>query len=99
MQQEKLHQLIQQALAEDIGEGDHSTLSTIEPSAMGKAVLKIKEGGILAGMEVAQAIFSMVEPSSELELIMQDGDTMNPGNHAFTVKAQFTPFSNAKGWC
>jgi len=87
MKQEQLYQLIKQALAEDIGEGDHSTLSTIEPSAVGKAVLKVKEAGILAGMEVAKAVFSLVEPSSQFEPIMHDGNLMKPGDLAFTVKA------------
>ncbi|MBP6688241.1 MAG: nicotinate-nucleotide diphosphorylase (carboxylating), partial [Lacibacter sp.] len=54
---ELLQQLIASALKEDIGEGDHSTLSCISPEAKGKAVLKIKEAGVLAGMKVAEAVF------------------------------------------
>src|SRR6185503_10955025 len=51
---EKLHHLIDEALKEDIGDGDHSTLSCIDPAARGKALLKIKQEGILAGVEVAK---------------------------------------------
>ena len=54
---EQLDQLIKNALIEDIGDGDHSTLSSIEKGVKGKAVLKIKEDGILAGMLVAEKIY------------------------------------------
>ena len=55
---QQLEMLIKNALLEDIGDGDHSTLASIDPAAMGIAVLKIKEDGVLAGMDVAQKIFS-----------------------------------------
>ena len=61
---EQLEQLIANALSEDIGDGDHSTLASISPDANGKAVLKIKEDGILAGMEVARKIFLHMEPGA-----------------------------------
>ena len=61
---QKLDLLISNALAEDIGDGDHSTLSVIDADAKGKAILKIKDNGILAGVDVAQRIFSTVEPDS-----------------------------------
>jgi nicotinate-nucleotide pyrophosphorylase (carboxylating) len=87
MQYEKLHQLIQSALSEDIGDGDHSTLASIDAGATGSAVLKIKEAGILAGMEVAEAIFRQVEPAVVFEPLMRDGDPMQPGDRAFSVSA------------
>ena len=59
---EQLNLLIKNALAEDIGDGDHSTISSIDTTAAGKAVLKIKEDGILAGMEVAEKIFRYMQP-------------------------------------
>ena len=59
---QQLELLIKNALAEDIGDGDHSTMSTIDDAAAGKAVLKIKEDGILAGMDVAEKIFRHMEP-------------------------------------
>jgi nicotinate-nucleotide pyrophosphorylase (carboxylating) len=55
---EQLHHLVDEALKEDIGDGDHSTLSSIAATAKGKAVLKIKQDGILAGMQVAEKIFN-----------------------------------------
>jgi len=83
----QLEKLILSAMEEDIGTGDYSTLSTIAPNAMGKAQLKIKEDGILAGVEVAEKIFSLLEPSSKLNVLMKDGDTMRFGAIAFTVEA------------
>jgi nicotinate-nucleotide pyrophosphorylase (carboxylating) len=58
--QEQLHHLITEALQEDVGDGDHSTLSCIPENEPGKAVLKIKQDGILAGMAIAETIFKMV---------------------------------------
>ncbi|HZK62969.1 MAG TPA: carboxylating nicotinate-nucleotide diphosphorylase [Puia sp.] len=84
---ERLHELIRAALAEDTGDGDHSTLSAIPADARGKAVLKIKQAGILAGMEVAQKIFHYREPSAVFQLHKKDGDSMQPGEQAFEVEA------------
>jgi len=85
--EERLHELIKAAFAEDTGDGDHSTLSSIPPDARGKAVLKIKEGGILAGVEVAQKIFHFREPAAIFRLHKKDGDSMVPGETAFEVEA------------
>ena len=76
------------ALNEDIGSGDHSTLSTIPPEATGKAVLKIKDDGLIAGMEIAKEIFHLLEPDASLEAYMKDGDQMKKGDVAFTVTAK-----------
>jgi len=84
---ELLLQLISNALKEDIGEGDHSTLSCIAADAKGKAVLKIKEEGILAGMKVAEAIFQFQQPDSVFTAFKKDGDTMQFGETAFEVEA------------
>nr|WP_294902780.1 carboxylating nicotinate-nucleotide diphosphorylase [uncultured Lacibacter sp.] len=84
---ELLQQLIASALKEDIGEGDHSTLSSISPEAKGKAVLKIKEAGVLAGMKVAEAIFRFQQPDIVFHPYKKDGDTMQPGETAFDVEA------------
>lgn len=65
--QQQLEELISNALKEDVGDGDHSTLSIIGPDVKGKAILKIKDEGIIAGIEVAEKIFSFVEPSSVLK--------------------------------
>jgi nicotinate-nucleotide pyrophosphorylase (carboxylating) len=84
---ERLHELIRTALAEDTGDGDHSTLSAIPADARGKAVLKIKQAGILAGVEVAQKIFHYREPSALFQLYKKDGESMQPGERAFDVEA------------
>ena len=84
--QQLLH-LIQEALKEDIGDGDHSTLSSIDAGAKGKAVLKIKQDGILAGMQVAEMIFRYKEPSSVFIPFKKDGDSMKYGENAFKVEA------------
>lgn len=82
-----LIKLVVSALAEDIGDGDHSTLSCIAPTARGKAVLKIKQEGILAGMEVAEKIFHYHDPQSLFLPFKKDGDAMEPGEKAFEVEA------------
>ena len=64
-----LNELIKNALAEDIGDGDHSTLSSIDEKAEGKAVLKIKQDGVLAGMHVAETIFKYMQPNIILHRI------------------------------
>lgn len=86
--EQALHKLIKNALEEDIGDGDHSTLSCISPDAKGKAVLKIKEDGILAGVEVAEKIFRFMEPEVTFTAYKKDGDTMKFGEIAFEVKAK-----------
>ncbi len=84
---ENLHHLITEALHEDIGDGDHSTLSCIPADATGKAVLKIKQDGILAGMNVAETVFKTVEPSCIFTPYKKDGDVMLYGEQAFTIEA------------
>jgi nicotinate-nucleotide pyrophosphorylase (carboxylating) len=82
-----LEQLVAAAIIEDVGDGDHSTLSTIAPDARGKAILKIKDEGILAGVAVAEKIFHMLEPGSVLHIYRKDGDVMVKGDIAFEVSA------------
>lgn len=83
-----LEELIANALKEDVGDGDHSTLCCIDENKKGKAILKIKDEGILAGVDVAEKIFSFVEPSSVLKKIKDDGDEMHAGEIAFEVSAK-----------
>lgn len=87
MNQASLHQLIESALQEDIGEGDHSTLACISATARGKAVLKIKEAGIIAGIEVAKKIFQFKDPAVTFTAQLQDGDQMVAGEIAFEVES------------
>lgn len=84
---QQLTLLIKNALAEDIGDGDHSTLSTISPVAKGSAVLKIKEDGIIAGVTVAEKIFRFMQPDIIFTPIKKDGDQMKYGEVAFNVEA------------
>jgi len=84
---QRLKHLVTEALAEDVGDGDHSTLSCIPAHARGRAVLKIKQDGILAGVQVAKKIFEMVEPGALLQIIKSDGEAMEPGQTAFEVEA------------
>lgn len=84
---EQLQFLVESAFREDIGDGDHTTISCIPPDARGKAVLKVKQDGILAGMEIAEKIFRLKEPSSIFTPFKQDGDVMRDGEDAFEAEA------------
>ena len=84
----QLNHLIKNALAEDIGPGDYSTLSTIDASAEGKAILKIKQNGILAGINVAEKIFHYMQNDVSFLALKEDGDAMLYGQNAFEVKAK-----------
>lgn len=83
----KLAHLVREALAEDIGDGDHSTLSCIPASQKGRAVLRIKQQGVLAGVQVAEKIFRLVEPDVHFHQHKQDGQHMRNGETAFAVEA------------
>ncbi|MEO6639305.1 MAG: carboxylating nicotinate-nucleotide diphosphorylase [Ginsengibacter sp.] len=83
----QLDTLITNALAEDIGDGDHSTLSCIDAGAKGLAILKIKEAGILAGVTVAEKVFLHVQKTAVINKFKADGNTMQPGDIAFEVEA------------
>jgi nicotinate-nucleotide pyrophosphorylase (carboxylating) len=83
----QFYHLIDEALIEDVGEGDHSTLSCIPANAKGKAVLKIKEDGILAGAEVAEKIFHYKDPGATFTALKKDGEMMKAGEMAFEVEA------------
>jgi len=83
----QFYHLIDEALAEDIGDGDHSTLSCIPLGAKGKAVLKIKQNGVLAGVEVAEKIFLYKDPQCVFTPLKKDGEEMKAGEMAFEVEA------------
>ncbi len=87
MDKEMFEHLIKEALHEDIGSGDHSTLSCIPADKKGKAVLKIKQQGVLAGVEVAQQIFHLAEPNAVFIIYKNDGEEMQAGDIAFEVEA------------
>jgi len=84
---EKFYHLVNEALTEDVGDGDHSTLSCIPAEAKGKAVLKIKQEGILAGVEVAEKIFHYKDPQAVFNTLKKDAEQMKAGEMAFEVEA------------
>ena len=77
--------LIDLAFAEDIGDGDHTTLCCIPKDAMGKSKLLIKEEGILAGVEIAKEVFRRFDPEMQVEVFLQDGAHVKPGDVAMVV--------------
>ncbi len=88
IEKDQLQALIKNAIAEDIGGGDHSTLASIDAAAKGKAVLKIKEDGILAGLAVAKTIFVFMQDDIHFTAFKSDGDAMIYGDIAFEVEAK-----------
>ncbi len=83
-----IERLIDLAFAEDIGDGDHTTLSSIPEDAMGKSKLLIKESGVLAGIEIAKKIFHRFDPSMKVEVFINDGEEVNPGDIAMVVEGK-----------
>ena len=81
-----LHQFILSALAEDIGDGDHSTLGAIPSNSIKKAKLLIKQDGILAGVELAEQIFRSFDPALTVDIKLTDGSPVKKGEIAFTVE-------------
>lgn len=71
------------ALAEDLGDGDHTSLSTIPADAIGKARLLVKENGILAGVDIAKRVFEIVDSSLVFEKLIDDGSAIKVGDIAF----------------
>ena len=74
--------------AEDIGDGDHTTLSSIPADAMGKSQLIIKEDGVLCGVEVAREIFKAFDPELKMTVFMEDGAKVKKGDIAFVVEGK-----------
>lgn len=81
-------QLIALWFAEDIGDGDHTTLSCIPDTALGKSRLIIKENGIIAGVEVARKIFKAFDPTLEMTVFIEDGAEVKYGDIAFVVEGK-----------
>jgi nicotinate-nucleotide pyrophosphorylase (carboxylating) len=77
---------IQRSLQEDIGSGDHSSLSSIPAGTQGKARLLVKDDGIIAGLDLGVVIFNTVDPSLEIELLLADGDKVKKGDVGLIVQ-------------
>ncbi|MBR3518555.1 MAG: carboxylating nicotinate-nucleotide diphosphorylase [Paludibacteraceae bacterium] len=82
---ELIEDLLDLAFAEDIGDGDHTTLCCIPESQKGKAQLLIKEEGVLAGVEIAKRVFAKFDPELQVEVLIEDGAHVKPGDIAFYV--------------
>ena len=82
---ELIDELIKLSFAEDIGDGDHTTLCCIPADAIGKQRLIVKEEGILAGVEIAQKVFHAFDPDLQMEVFIHDGAHVKPGDVAFVV--------------
>ena len=80
--------LIELAIAEDIGDGDHTSLSSIPAGERGRMKLLIKQAGVLAGVEVAERVFLRLDPTVTFERILKDGDRVTPGDIAFYVEGK-----------
>lgn len=81
-----IDELLDLAFAEDIGDGDHTTLSTIPADAMGRSRLIIKEAGVLAGVKEAEKVLHKVDPTIKIEVFLEDGARVKPGDIAFTAE-------------
>lgn len=82
---ELIEELIKLSFAEDIGDGDHTTLCCIPADAIGKQRLIVKEEGILAGVEIAKKVFAAFDPDLKMEVFIEDGAHVKPGDVAFIV--------------
>lgn len=80
-----LNTFIRQALTEDVGDGDHTSLATIPEGQQGRAKLLIKDTGILAGVSVAREIFQIVDPLLKIQILKVDGSAISPGDIAFYI--------------
>ena len=88
MSDNQLRSFIINALAEDTGDGDHSSLASIPDTATGRARLIVKESGIIAGLRVAREVFSIADPSLQVEILLHDGDRVQYGDIALTVSGK-----------
>ena len=78
--------IIKNAIREDVGDGDHSSLACIPKEATGKAKLLVKDQGILAGVEFAKKVFEYVDPAMKMEILLKDGEPVKRGDIAFYVE-------------
>lgn len=85
---ELIDDLLNLAFAEDVGDGDHTTLSTIPSDAIGKQKLLIKEEGIIAGVDIAKKVLNKVDPDLKIEVFIEDGSRVKPGDIAFIVEGR-----------
>lgn len=85
--EKQFYHFVDEALSEDIGDGDHSTQSCIPADKRGKAVLKIKQEGVLAGIEVTENIFKYLDPGADFKVFKKDGEAIKAGEAGFEVES------------
>lgn len=83
--EQNIDKLIELAITEDIGDGDHSTLSCVPKDAKGKAKLLVKEEGIIAGVEIAKKVFNRIDPALKLDIFIEDGAKVKPNDIVFNI--------------
>ncbi len=83
-----LNTIIDNAIREDIGDGDHSSQACIPESAIGKAQLLVKEEGVIAGIDIAQRVFRKFDPNIKIETFIEDGTMVKPGDIAFIIEGK-----------
>ena len=91
-----VEELIELAIREDIGDGDHTSLATIPEEARGRMKLLIKQDGILAGVEVAIEVFRRLDPTIEIDVLLADGQRVNVGDVAFYVEGRIRTLLQAE---
>ena len=88
LSEKKITAFIENAIREDVGDGDHSTLSSIPADAEKKARLIVKDDGVLAGVQIAKRVFEFFDPELEMEIFIEDGSEVKKGDIAFIVKGK-----------
>ncbi len=96
MSEPDLRSFIINALAEDTGDGDHSSLASIPSDATGRARLIIKEEGIISGLRVAREVFTTADPSLTVDILLHDGDRVKYGDITLTVSGRVQPILRAE---
>jgi nicotinate-nucleotide pyrophosphorylase (carboxylating) len=95
-QSKEIQRIISDALSEDIGDGDHTSLAIIPEHIMGSMVCKIKEAGRLAGVTFAGEVFKTLDTDVQWELLIPDGSEVNPGDIAFKVRGKVRALLSAE---
>ena len=88
---DNIKRLIELAIAEDIGDGDHTSMATIPEEVSGKMKLLVKEDGIIAGVEIAKLVFQKIDPRIEMEVLISDGTPIKRGDIVFYVSGHCRP--------
>ena len=93
--QTEIDLIIANAIREDVGDGDHSSLACIPTSATGKAKLLVKDSGIIAGIEFAKQVFAYVDKDMKVETLIEDGSKVKYGDIAFYVEGSSQSILNS----